>query len=194
MPEGWVSASCGSGVRATDHRPELCRGGSWCYDITCAVQQVSYSRRLFHTTCPADTQVPLLRRAHAEQPQPGPGAFYRNRLRGRQRGWRRRCAETRSLIVRVLDFDRCRPDNDPGHGCGRPRRFVLSVADHGRDPARPANPVLRCWRGGHRHGDLVVAALMDEGFSEFEARARCRRPRPIAPRKPIGVPTPFGTP
>jgi hypothetical protein len=28
---------------------------------------------------------------------------------------------------------------------------VLSVAEHGRDPVRPANPVLRCWRGGHRH-------------------------------------------
>lgn len=97
MPAGWVSTSCGSGVRATDHRPELCCGGSWCYDITCAVQQVSYSRCLFHTTCPANTRVPLLRRAHAEQPQPGLGAFYRNRLRGRQRGWRGRCEETRSL-------------------------------------------------------------------------------------------------
>ena len=71
---------------ATDHRPELCRGGPWCYDITCAVQSASYGRRLFHTPCPAYTRVPLLRRAHAEQSQPGPGAFYRNRLRSRQRG------------------------------------------------------------------------------------------------------------
>src|ERR1700719_4945914 len=102
MPAGWVSASCGSGVRTTDHRPELCRGGSWCYDITCAVQPVSYGRRLFHTACPADTRVPLLRRAHAEQPQPGPGAFYRNSLRGRQRGWRGRLVQTEKLLNELL--------------------------------------------------------------------------------------------
>jgi hypothetical protein len=48
---------------------------------------------------------------------------------------------------------------------------VLSVADHGRDPARIL--FFGAGEAGIGIGDLVVAALMDEGFSESEARGRC---------------------
>jgi hypothetical protein len=48
-------------------------------------------------------------------------------------GWRRRCAETRSPIDRVLDFDRCRPDND----CAPSRRdHEMTAIFHRRSACR----------------------------------------------------------
>jgi len=90
MPAGWVSAQCGSGVRPADDRLELRRGGSWCYNLTCAVQPVSYRWSLFYTACSADTGVSLLRRLHAQQPQSRRGKFYSDHSGGRQRSWGRR--------------------------------------------------------------------------------------------------------